>query len=59
MIMIMINVGIKVKGMKRQLMNKNQFKIKLFKQVKHVNYKKKHTVCATNYHVTVFIHCSQ
>ena len=41
MIMIMINVGIKVKGMKRQLMNKNQFKIKLFKQVKHVNYKKK------------------
>ena len=37
-IMITINVGIKV--IKRQLMNKNQLKIKLFKQVKHINYKK-------------------
>lgn len=43
-IMIMINVGIKVKDIKRQLMNKNQLKIKLFKQVKHINYKKKHTI---------------
>ena len=40
-IMITINVGIKV--IKRQLMNKNQLKIKLFKQVKHINYKK-HTI---------------
>ena len=38
MIMITINVGIKV--IKRQLMNKKQLKIKLFKQVKHINYKK-------------------
>ena len=37
-IMITINVGIKV--IKRQLMNKNQLKIKRFKQVKHINYRK-------------------
>ena len=39
-IMITINVGIKVKDIKRQLMNKNQFKIRLFKQVKRISYKK-------------------
>ena len=43
MIVIMITTNVGIKVIKRQLMNKNQLKIKLFKQVKHINYKK-HTI---------------